>query len=102
MDISMDIKQYMEQVGQQARQAGADRQAAYYTMYRSTAHVIIGSGLTVAAAVFCLRFTRTPTRVERVDLLEEASAEGPLLRIEGGSVSLDVRPFEVATLRLVF
>ena len=29
-------------------------------MYRSTAHVIIGSGLTVAAAVFCLRFTRTP------------------------------------------
>ncbi|NBQ42054.1 MAG: MMPL family transporter, partial [Mycobacteriaceae bacterium] len=25
-----------------------------------TAHVIIGSGLTVAAAIFCLRFTRTP------------------------------------------
>ena len=45
---------------QEARQAGEDRQAAYYTMYRSTAHVIIGSGLTVAAAVFCLRFTRTP------------------------------------------
>ena len=45
---------------QEARQAGADRQAAYYVMYRGTAHVIIGSGLTVAAAVFCLRFTRTP------------------------------------------
>ena len=45
---------------QEARQAGEDRLAAYYTMYRSTAHVIIGSGLTVAAAVFCLRFTRTP------------------------------------------
>ncbi|HQC78727.1 MAG TPA: MMPL family transporter, partial [Mycobacterium sp.] len=45
---------------QEARQAGEDRQAAYYTMYRSTAHVIIGSGLTVAAAVFCLRITRTP------------------------------------------
>jgi RND superfamily putative drug exporter len=45
---------------QEARQAGEDRQSAYYTMYRSTAHVIIGSGLTVAAAVFCLRFTRTP------------------------------------------
>jgi RND superfamily putative drug exporter len=45
---------------QEARQAGEDRQAAYFTMYRSTAHVIIGSGLTVAAAVFCLRFTRTP------------------------------------------
>ena len=45
---------------QEARQNGEDRQAAYFTMYRSTAHVIIGSGLTVAAAVFCLRLTRTP------------------------------------------
>jgi len=45
---------------QEARQAGTDRLAAYYVMYRSTAHVIIGSGLTVAAAIFCLRFTRTP------------------------------------------
>ena len=44
----------------EARQAGTDRLAAYYIMYRSTAHVIIGSGLTVAAAIFCLRFTRTP------------------------------------------
>ena len=39
---------------QEARQAGEDRMAAYFTMYRSTAHVIIGSGLTVAAAIFCL------------------------------------------------
>jgi RND superfamily putative drug exporter len=45
---------------QEARQNGEDRLAAYYTMYRSTAHVIVGSGLTVVAAVFCLRFTRTP------------------------------------------
>ncbi len=45
---------------QEARQAGEDRQAAYYISYRGTAHVIIGSGLTVAAAVCCLRFTRTP------------------------------------------
>ncbi len=45
---------------QEARQAGEDRPAAYFLMYRSTAHVIIGSGLTVAAAVFCLRFTRMP------------------------------------------
>ena len=45
---------------QEARQAGEERLAAYFTMYRSTAHVIIGSGLTVAAAIFCLRFTRTP------------------------------------------
>jgi RND superfamily putative drug exporter len=29
-------------------------------MYRGTAHVVLGSGLTVAGAVFCLTFTRLP------------------------------------------
>ena len=29
-------------------------------MYRGTAHVVLGSGLTVAGAVFCLSFTRLP------------------------------------------
>jgi RND superfamily putative drug exporter len=29
-------------------------------MYRGTAHVILGSGLTIAGAVFCLTFTRSP------------------------------------------
>ncbi|WP_204808384.1 RND family transporter [Mycobacterium riyadhense] len=45
---------------QEARQAGEDREAAYYTMYRGTAHVILGSGLTIAGATFCLKFTRMP------------------------------------------
>ena len=45
---------------QEARAAGQDRQSAYYTMYRSTAHVILGSGLTVAGAMYCLSFTRLP------------------------------------------
>ena len=45
---------------QEARHAGEDRQAAYYTMYRGTSHVIIGSGLTVAGAVLCLSFARLP------------------------------------------
>lgn len=45
---------------QEARQAGTDRLEAFGVMYRSTAHVIVGSGLTVAAAIFCLRLTRTP------------------------------------------
>ena len=45
---------------QEARQAGEDRQAAYFTMYRSTAHVILGSALTVAGAVGCLAFGRVP------------------------------------------
>jgi RND superfamily putative drug exporter len=29
-------------------------------MYRGTAHIVLGSGLTVAGAVFCLAFTRLP------------------------------------------
>jgi RND superfamily putative drug exporter len=44
----------------EARGAGEDRQTAFYTMYRSTAHVILGSGLTIAGATFCLHFTRLP------------------------------------------
>ncbi len=42
----------------EARQEGHDRQSAYYTMYRGTTHVVLGSGLTIAGAVLCLRFTR--------------------------------------------
>jgi RND superfamily putative drug exporter len=44
----------------EARSAGEDRATAFYTMYRGTAHVILGSGLTVAGATFCLHFTRLP------------------------------------------
>ena len=39
---------------------GEDRETAYYTMYHGTAHVILGSGLTIAGATFCLHFTRMP------------------------------------------
>ena len=45
---------------QEARSAGEDREAAYYTMFRGVIHVIIGSGLTIAGAVACLSFTRLP------------------------------------------
>src|SRR5271165_3632802 len=45
---------------QEARHDGQDRETAYYTMYRGTAHVVLGSGLTVASAVACLSFTRLP------------------------------------------
>ncbi|HTY27647.1 MAG TPA: MMPL family transporter, partial [Mycobacterium sp.] len=44
----------------EARLAGEDRETAYYTMYHGTAHVILGSGLTIAGATFCLHFTRLP------------------------------------------
>lgn len=44
----------------EAREAGEDRETAFYTMYHGTAHVILGSGLTIAGATFCLHFTRMP------------------------------------------
>ena len=45
---------------QEARQLGEDRKHAYYTMFHGTAHVILGSGLTIAGAMYCLSFTRLP------------------------------------------
>jgi putative drug exporter of the RND superfamily len=45
---------------QEARGAGEDRESAYYTMFNGTAHVVLGSGLTIAGATFCLSFTRLP------------------------------------------
>jgi RND superfamily putative drug exporter len=45
---------------QEARSTGEDRESAYYTMYRGTAHVVLGSGMTIAGATFCLSFTRLP------------------------------------------
>lgn len=42
----------------EARQAGEDRETAYYTMFRGTYHVILGSGLTIAGATFCLHLAR--------------------------------------------
>ncbi len=45
---------------QEARQAGEDRETAYYTTYRGVAPVVLASGVTIAGALFCLRFTRLP------------------------------------------
>jgi putative drug exporter of the RND superfamily len=45
---------------QEARGAGEDKEAAYYTMFHGTAHVVAGSGLTIAGATFCLHFTNLP------------------------------------------
>jgi RND superfamily putative drug exporter len=45
---------------QESRSAGEDREKAFYTMFHGTAHIVLGSGLTVAGAVACLSFTRLP------------------------------------------
>jgi putative drug exporter of the RND superfamily len=44
----------------EGRSVGEDRQTAFYNAYRGTAPVILGSGLTIAGAVYCLSFTRNP------------------------------------------
>lgn len=45
---------------QEARTVGEDRESAFYTMFGGTAHVVLGSGMTIAGATFCLSFTRLP------------------------------------------
>ncbi|MGU3499611.1 MMPL/RND family transporter [Mycobacterium sp. C31M] len=45
---------------QEARSVGEDRESAYYTMFHGTAHVVLGSGMTIAGAMLCLHFTRLP------------------------------------------
>ena len=44
----------------EARGLGEDREQAFYTMFHSTAHVVLGSGLTIAGAMYCLSFCRLP------------------------------------------
>jgi len=44
----------------EARHAGEDREQAYYTTYHSVTPVVVGSGLTIAGATFCLSFARLP------------------------------------------
>jgi putative drug exporter of the RND superfamily len=44
----------------EARQAGENREMAYYTAYRGVAPVVLASGLTIAGATYCLSFARLP------------------------------------------
>ena len=43
---------------QEARQNGQEPESAYYSAFHGVAHVILGSGLTIAGAMLCLRLTR--------------------------------------------
>ena len=44
----------------EARQAREDPATAFYTTFRSVAKVVLASGTTIAAAIFCLSFARLP------------------------------------------
>ena len=58
--IAVDYAIFLIGRYQEARGRGASPEDAYYTMFGGTAHVIVGSGLTIAGATFCLSFTRLP------------------------------------------
>jgi RND superfamily putative drug exporter len=45
---------------QEARAAGEDRETAYYKTFKGVAPVVLGSGLTIAGATYCLSFARLP------------------------------------------
>jgi RND superfamily putative drug exporter len=45
---------------QEGRSVGMDSETAYYDTFGGVNKVIVGSGLTIVAAIFCLRFTRLP------------------------------------------
>src|ERR1700734_1567735 len=45
---------------QAARHAGEARETAYYTTFKGVAPVVLGSGLTIAGATYCLSFARLP------------------------------------------
>jgi putative drug exporter of the RND superfamily len=80
----------------EARQAGDDRETAYYTTFRSTAPVIIGSGLTIAGATYCLSFCRLPyfstmglpVAVGMLVLVAAAITLGPAVLFVGSLVGL--------------
>ncbi|MDQ2627774.1 MAG: MMPL family transporter [Actinomycetota bacterium] len=73
----------------EARNAGEDRETAWYSMFRGTWHVIVGSGLTIAGASLCLHFAR----LSYFKALGIPSALGLLVVIAG---ALTVAPAIVA------
>ncbi|MGV0627374.1 MMPL/RND family transporter [Mycolicibacter minnesotensis] len=84
----------------EARNAGEDRETAYYTMFRGVAHVIVGSGLTISGALLCLSFTRLnyfsslalPCALGMLLLLAMALTLGPaVLTVSGNFGLLDPR-----------
>ena len=45
---------------QEGRERGLEREAAYYDTFAGVSKVVLGSGLTIVGALFCLKATRLP------------------------------------------
>ena len=80
----------------EARHAGEDSETAYYSAVGGVSHVILGSGLAVAGATFCLKFTRLnyfntcgiPCAVAMLTAVAAALTFGPALLALGTRVGL--------------
>ena len=80
----------------EARSAGQDRDTAYYTTFRSVAPVIVGSGLTIAGATYCLSFARlpyfstmgAPVAIGMIVVVASAVTLGPAVLFLGSRVGL--------------
>ncbi|MGV9797060.1 MMPL/RND family transporter [Mycobacterium sp. NPDC003449] len=78
------------------RSQGLDREDAYYATFKSVAPVIIGSGLTIAGATFCLSFARlpyfstmgAPVAIGMIVVVASAVTMGPAVLYVGGKVGL--------------
>jgi RND superfamily putative drug exporter len=82
----------------EARQAGEDRETAWYSMFRGTYHVILGSGLTIAGATACLHLARLsyfkalgiPSALGLLVVVAGALTAGPaVVAVAGGFGLLD-------------
>jgi RND superfamily putative drug exporter len=80
----------------EARHAGEDPETAYYSAVNGVSHVILGSGLAVAGATFCLRFTRLnyfntcgiPCAVAMLTAVAAALTFGPAVLALGSRVGI--------------
>ena len=80
----------------EARSAGGDRDDAYYTTFKSVAPVIVGSGLTIAGATYCLSFARlpyfstmgAPVAIGMVVVVASAVTLGPAILFLGSRIGL--------------
>ncbi|WP_099024926.1 MMPL/RND family transporter [Mycolicibacterium palauense] len=80
----------------EARGAGESREDAYYTTFRSVAPVIVGSGLTIAGATYCLSFARlpyfttmgAPVAIGMIVVVASAVTLGPAVLFLGSKVGL--------------
>ena len=80
----------------EARSAGLDRDDAYYTTFRSVSPVIVGSGLTIAGATYCLSFARlpyfstmgAPVAIGMIVVVASAVTLGPAVLFLGSRVGL--------------